>query len=265
MDMHLHLQESSFGADLDEVIRSADRAGARYLVCNGTCQDDWPVVLELARRYRQVVPCFGLHPWFVKERSEDWANRLEEYLDKVPSAVGEIGLDRWIEDRDEWAQEQVFVTQLDIARKRNLPVMVHVLRAWGWFMEVMDRQERLPAGMLFHAYSGPAEMIQPLAGMGAYFSFAGSVLEEKHTRAREAIRNVPPDRLVLETDAPFMPLPESHRRGNLKTVDGKVRNEPCELAAVCSGVAELLGMGEKELSEMVCENSRRFLGGLIDG
>ncbi len=264
IDAHLHLQESSFEADLEEVIRLAVAGGVRYMLCNGSSEEDWPAVLRLARTHPEIIPCFGLHPWYVKERSGEWLANLAKFLNAVPSAVGEIGLDRWVEDRDESAQEEVFLAQLEMARCRNRPVMIHCLRAWGWFMDVMKSQPAFPAGVLFHAYSGSAELIEPLVRMGAYFSFAGTILDEKYGRARDAIIKIPRDRLLLETDAPFMPLPEPYRSPDLKMVEGKVRNEPSQLPVVVRGVAELLGISAEELSRQLWTNARRFLGGLID-
>src|SRR5512146_2502705 len=94
IDVHLHLADPALGADLAGVLQRAGEAGIGRMVCNGTCEEDWPRVLELSERHRAVVPCFGLHPWFVSARSKAWRDTLEQYLDKVPSAVGEIGLDR---------------------------------------------------------------------------------------------------------------------------------------------------------------------------
>lgn len=259
IDSHDHVQDACFDADRAAVIRRAATAGVRYMVCNGTREADWPAVLALARDYPEVVPCFGLHPWYVSARSRDWLAVLEDYLRRVPSGVGEIGLDRWLADRDEKAQEEVFREQLGLARRYDRPVMVHCLRAWGWFMDVMGDEAPLPAGMVFHAYSGSAELVAPLAERGAYFSFSGTVLETRHTRQRAAFCAVPRDRLLIESDAPFMPPPAEFRRPDLKVLDGTVRNEPAVLPAILGGIARLRGEPESALAAAVWENGRRFL------
>lgn len=263
IDAHLHLQDPALAADLEGVMERARGAGVRWMVCNGTREGDWERVAELARRYEEVVPCFGLHPWYVRERSERWMKRLEGLLEAMPSAVGEIGLDRWIEPRDEAAQEQVFRAQLAVARRRGLPAMIHCLRAWGWLMEVLGSEAPLPGGMLIHAYGGPVEMIKPLAERGAYFSFAGNVFEAKRAKAQEALAAVPMDRLLLETDAPDMLPPEGYRLACVRGTEGKQHNEPANLAMIVRGAAQVRGVDEERLAEAVWGNARRFFDGLL--
>ncbi len=233
------------------------------MVCNGTSEVDWQAVLELARQYEEVVPCFGLHPWFVKERSADWVARLEGYLNAVPSAVGEIGLDRWVGDRDEAAQEEVFGAQLRLAHERKLPVMIHCLRAWGRLLEILDEVGPPPAGMLIHSFGGAAEMIPPLARMGAVFSFAGNILQPARKRARRSLPAVPRELFLLETDAPALPPPEPFAPFTIEAADGALLNEPANLPAIAEGVAELRGESPDDLVRIVWQNARRLLGDLL--
>src|SRR5271170_4416988 len=95
------------------------------MVVNASCEEDWPDVLAMARQYPQVLPSFGYHPWYVKERAPQWQSELARFLDAVPSAIGEIGLDRWIKGFDLPRQEEIFVWQLRLAAKRGLPVSIH--------------------------------------------------------------------------------------------------------------------------------------------
>jgi len=129
---HNHLQEEVLVPYVGGAVERAREAGVGEMWCNGTDEGDWQAVLDLSLAYAEVVPFFGLHPWFVKDRSPDWLARLEHFLDAVPSGIGEIGLDRHVEDRDEPAQESVFRAQLALAVERGLPVSVHCLKAWGW-------------------------------------------------------------------------------------------------------------------------------------
>ncbi len=264
IDSHLHLQDPRLLPDLESVLHRAGRAGVRHFVCNGSCEQDWPIVLDLAKTHSQIIPCFGYHPWYVHERSTDWPVKLEDFLTAVPSAVGEIGLDRWIEPRDEAAQEEVFLAQFELARKLRRPAMIHCLRAWGWFMDLLKSRPPLPAGMLIHAYGGPAELISSLIEHNAWFSFAGTVLHEKNTRARTAIRQIPLDRLLLETDAPDLPPPEPFCHPDLRKDNGKIVNEPVNLPAIVREVAQILGRPEAFLAETVWNNSLRFFGLLVD-
>lgn len=283
IDCHMHLQEPVLRRDLQGVLDRAAAAGVRYLICNGTMEQDWPIVAKLAGHDLdidghpidpadspnalecdvRVIPCFGLHPWYVTERSNQWLDRLEQFLAAVPSAVGEIGLDRWKEPRDEPAQEKVFLAQLDLARRLDRPVMIHCLRAWGWFMGLMRAMTPLPRGMLIHAYGGPADLIDELAAMGVYFSFAGSVMEDKRTKAREALCAVPLDRLLIETDAPDMLPPDRFAPFGVRDDAGNRVNEPANLSGVLKGVAQARSMSDQSLAGAVWANARRFFGELV--
>ena len=261
IDVHNHLQEEVLIPYVDGVIDRARRAGVGEMWCNGTAEDDWQAVLDLATAHREIVPFFGLHPWFVKDRSPDWLAKLESFLDAAPSGIGEIGLDRHIPDRDEPAQEEVFRAQLCLARDRNLPVAVHCLKAWGWLMQVLTDMPSLPP-MLIHAYGGSAELVQPLTKLGAYFSFGGGVLGQNHLRARAALQAVPLERLLLETDAPALPPPDPYRPHILVTADGAVYNEPANLPAIAEGIAGLLGMSLERIVEITGENAARLAAGI---
>jgi TatD DNase family protein len=260
VDVHLHLQDDFLAARLEEVLGLARAGGVEWFCSNGAEESDWPVVLAQARAHPEIVPCFGLHPWYVSERSARWLEQLEWHLEAIPSAVGEIGLDRWKEPRDEAAQEEVFRAQLAVARRREVPAMIHCVRAWGWLMEVLRSEAALPAGFLLHAYGGPVELIPPLVEMGAYFSYGGSTLDERKKLRRETLPQIPRDRLLLETDAPDMPPPPAHCVRALQDAGGRRVNEPANLRPILQGVAALLGMEEAELAEQVWANSRRFLG-----
>src|SRR5690349_21573507 len=100
------------------------------MVVNGSCEQDWQPVLSMAQRYPEVIPSFGYHPWYIKQRTAAWEENLTRFLDQIPCGVGEIGLDRWIKDYDLAEQERVFVSQLRLAAERNLPVSIHCLQAW---------------------------------------------------------------------------------------------------------------------------------------
>lgn len=258
VDAHLHLQDDFLTERLEDVLLAAEQVGVVWLISNGSEEADWPEVLAQAQSRRQILPCFGLHPWYVGQRSPRWLECLEEHLDAIPSAVGEIGLDRWKEPRDEDAQEEVFRLQLAVARRRGVPAMIHCVRAWGWLMEVLRSEPPLPAGFLLHAYGGPAELIKPLAEMGAYFSYGGSTLDERKKLRRETLPLIPKDRLLVETDAPDMPPPPAHCFRPLRDARGRPVNEPANLRPILQGLANLLGVEEEHLARQVWENSCRF-------
>lgn len=260
-DAHNHLQDPRVGSDIASLVATAAQEGVVRMVVNGSCEEDWPDVLALARKHAEVIPSFGYHPWYVKERTPGWRDVLTRALDEVPSAIGEIGLDRWIKDYDLPAQEEVFVWQLRLAAERELPVSIHCLQAWGRMLELLQASPRPACGFLLHSYGGPPEMIPPLAKLGAYFSLPGYFAHERKERQRETFRHVPPARLLIETDAPDQLLPEERSRYPLTDpASGKPVNHPANLRAVYDFAAELFGEPVEQLAVRVEQNFRQLFG-----
>lgn len=257
IDCHNHLQDEKLAADLPQVLERAKAAGVRYFLCNASCPADWPDVQRLASTHSDIIPFFGLHPWYVGQRSENWLDELEQLLLAIPSGIGEIGLDRWLENRDDAAQEEVFRQQLRLAQTLNRPATIHCVQAWGVLCDILKQEWIAPLPFCLHAYGGSAELITPLAEMGAFFSFAGSVLREKNERAKRALAAVPANRLLLETDAPDIMPPRA-----FQIVDSKERNEPANLAGIYKGVAQLRGTSQEELAAMIYDNAKVFLKGV---
>jgi len=273
-DAHNHLQDEWLAPHLDQMAEQLVGLGLRGAVVNGTRVDDWARVSELSRRFAWVKPSFGLHPWDAGNRTSDWLDQLTAILAETPTAgVGEIGLDRWMIDRARpddprlaglrraplAEQTEVFTTQLALATQDNRPVTIHCLDAWGALGEIV-RSAKLPArGFLLHAYSGPTEMIRGFADRGAYFSFNGSFLDERQARHRESFRHIPPDRLLVETDAPAMPLPQPWRTYKLPpSPDGRTVNHPGNIEAAYTGLAGLLGLPLHDLTIQIETNFLRF-------
>jgi TatD DNase family protein len=261
-DAHNHLQDERFGPQAEKLLMAAAKEGVVKMVVNGSCEEDWPKVLDLAHKHSTVIPSFGYHPWYVKERSPDWKAKLVKFLNEVPSAVGEIGLDRWIENYDTPQQEEVFIWQLRLAAERNLPVSIHCLKAWGRLLEILQSEPRPKCGIVLHSFGGPQEMVPALAGLGGYFSFPGYFAHERKLKQREAFRAVPPDRLLIETDAPDQLLPESLSNYSITDSNGKPLNHPANLGAVYQFLAEFLRKPIEQLVEQVETNFLRVFGGL---
>lgn len=260
-DAHNHLQDERFGGQQAALMEACRKAGVTAMVVNGACEEDWPEVLVLARAWPEVLPSFGYHPWYVHQRSPCWLERLGQFLDLIPSAVGEIGLDRWKSDLAYEGQEEVFVAQLRLAAERNLPVSIHCLQAWGRMLELLRSHPRPACGFLLHSYGGPVEMVRPLAELGAYFSLPGYFAHARKVRPQEVFRRVPLDRLLVETDAPDQPLPPErclHRLEEPQT--GRPLNHPANLRAVYAFAAELRGMPLDELADQVEANFQRLFG-----
>jgi TatD DNase family protein len=259
-DAHNHLQDERFGSQVDELLTAAAKEGVVKMVVNGSCEEDWPKVLDLARKHSTVIPSFGYHPWYVKERTSSWQKELVNLLDQMPSAVGEIGLDRWIEGYDTPQQEEVFIWQFRLAAERNLPVSVHCLKAWGRLLEILQTEQRPKCGLVLHSFGGPKEMVPALTELGAYFSFPGYYAHERKLKQRDAFRAVPPDRLLIETDAPDQLLPENLSNYSITDSNGKPLNHPANLTAVYQFVAEFLGRPIERLAQQVEANFLRIFG-----
>ena len=261
-DAHNHLQDDWLRPHRAEWIGAMDSVGVAGAVVNGTTEEDWMEVAALARLHPWMLPSFGLHPWFLKERTPDWQHRLEAVVRENPQcAIGEIGLDRWIPDFDLRDQLQVFSWQFAFAVARNLPATVHCLKAWGALWDYVREHPAPERGFLLHAYGGPAEMVEGFVRKGAYFSFSGYFLNANKSERREVFRQIPLDRLLVETDAPAMPLPPEHRRFTLPdSPEGKTVNHPANIVVAYEGLAELRDCPLETLEAQVAENYTRVFG-----
>ena len=258
-DAHNHLQDKRLAPWLDEIVESIPRLAIERMVVNGTKESDWDDVASLARQHRWIQPSFGLHPWYVRQRSPTWLDTLRRLLSEFPSAaVGEIGLDRWIPDADLPAQEEVFGAQLELAATLHRPVSIHCLKAWGK-LEVMLSSARMPLhGFLLHSYSGPAEMVPRFASLGAYFSFSPHFTHERKSRQAQVFASVPLDRLLAETDAPDMGPPDALNPRPLRDLEGKPLNHPANLELSYRALAAVRGLSPAEIALRFEENFLRL-------
>lgn len=260
-DAHNHLQDERFAGQQDALMREAQRAGVVRMVVNGSSEADWPEVAALAERFPDhVLPSFGYHPWCVGERSPRWHENLRELLRQTRAAVGEIGLDRWKRDLPWEGQEEVFAAQVRLAAEFNRPASIHCLQAWGPLVDILEREPLPACGILLHSYGGSVETLERLARRGAYFSLPGYYAHARKDRQREVFRHVPPDRLLLETDAPDQGLPEDRVDYALRDAGGMPLNHPANLRAVYRFAAELYGESPEALAERVERNFARLFG-----
>jgi len=263
IDAHLHLQEPELKPLQDEIRACWTQLGLVRAVVNGTCEADWPAVQALAGGDSRILPAYGLHPWLVKTRSSDWLANLEACLDRGPSVVGEIGIDHHVPDRDDADQEAVFLAQLELGCRRDLPVTIHCVKAWGRLEALLrDHRDRLPRrGFLLHAYGGPAEMVSGLADLGAWFSFSSHAGHERAARSRQALQSIPLDRLLIETDAPALaPPPEWTEIDWIDPTSGRRLNHPANIIAGYRCVAGVLEMKVEALAAQVEANFTRLFG-----
>lgn len=250
-DVHTHLQDTRLESIIDQVILRAAKSGVDRIVSCGVYEGDWERLTQLSRIFIDVIcPAYGLHPWFIKTRSSTWLYTLEKLISETGASVGEIGLDRMIDDYDEEDQKTVFIAQLKLAMKYKVPVSLHCRKAWSLMAEILEREGGLPFGGVIHAYSGSGEMVKIYENLGASISFSGSVTKPKNKRVAEAVKQVSPDRLLIETDSPDI-LPEG--------ADGPL-NEPAFIRYVLQAVAEKRGEPLEKVAQMTYENSMRIYG-----
>jgi TatD DNase family protein len=275
-DAHNHLQDAWLAPHTAQIVRDLQQARVARVVVNGTCQADWADVAALARAHPVVLPSFGLHPWDVGNATPTWRDDLQRALDRTPgAAIGEIGLDRWILERARPddprlaglrrapIEEQLaaFTWQLELAAQRNLPASVHCLDAWGELHHSLRTARRPACGFLLHAYGGSAELAREFVPLGAYFSFNGSFLAERHAAKRTVFAGLPADRVLAETDAPAMPPPETHRPYPLPGLtDGTILNHPANVAAVTAALAVLRAMPLDLFAAQLETNFHRLFG-----
>lgn len=237
-DAHNHLQDPRLGPPAP-IIAAMKQAGIVHCVVNATRESDWHAVARLAADDPDFIsPAFGIHPWHARTATAGWQDRLREILIDHPAAsIGECGLDRWVDEPDIGIQPPVFLDQLTIARELDRPITIHCLKAWGPLFEAFAESPP-PRRFLMHSYNGSIETARRLADMGAYFSFSGHFLHPRKEAVREMFRQLPHDRILLETDAPDMLPPEESITHPLP---GKC-NHPANLPAIGSGLAEILGV-----------------------
>ncbi len=271
-DAHNHLHFEELAPHLDTIAKDLTAINLGGAVVNGTHPDDWDAVVALAARFDWVTPSFGIHPWDVAVRPDDWQLRFIHYLETHPHAhVGEIGVDRWIlelgRDKDPMLggvppapieeQMEVCAWQLHWAADHNRAATIHCVRAWGPLLEVLKSTPILERGFLLHAYGGSPEQVVEFARLGAYFSFNTSLINPRKTRQRNAFKVVPTDRILVETDAPaFAPTTPAYNLPDQKP--GSWCNHPANLAMAYADLALLRSEDLIDLEANVENNTRRL-------
>jgi TatD DNase family protein len=262
IDAHNHLQATGLEPFLGQVIPACEDLGVVRMIVNGITEQDWDRISDLARRYAFVSPSYGLHPWYLNAKQAGWEKRLEQRLIADPKAhVGEVGLDLWMPDPDLLAQIETLQRGLQIAERNHRAITIHCLKAWERLLDVL-RSERLPArGFLLHAYSGPLELVESFAELGAYFSFSGYFLNPGKEERLAPFCEIPSDRLLAETDAPSMPLPDSYSEFQLPPApDGEPINHPGNIGAVYAALSGLRKVDLSDLVQICAENANRLFG-----
>lgn len=246
-DAHAHYDDKWFDEDRNELLSSMPENGISYIVNAAVDIATAKTAVKYADRYPHMYACAGIHPENLEGLADDYLDQLSELLEhpKVV-ALGEIGLDyHWDIPRD--IQNQVFEEQLRLARELDVPVVIHDREAHGDVMELVRRYK--PKGLM-HCYSGSTEMLKEVIKLGLSISLGGTVTFKNARVPVEVAEAVPLDRLLLETDAPYLsPVPN---RGK--------RNDSRNIAYTAQRIAELRGMDAQELIDITTENAKRLYG-----
>ncbi|XKH58809.1 TatD family hydrolase [Halomonas sediminis] len=252
IDAHCHLDFPDFDSDRETMFERAKAAGVVHFMVPGTTRARWEKVLALGKR-DDVSISLGLHPYFMEEHRNEDIEALEHALDKhleglAPEvvAIGECGIDaRFKESWD--AQWKYFNAQLRIAKDRDLPVVIHCVHANDQVGKRL-RELKLPAGGLIHAFAGSPEQAAKFVDLGFVLGLGGATTYERAKRLHRAVKSLPDDAYVLETDSPDMPL---------CGYQGK-RNEPARVAKVCRAVAELRGQTVEEVASTATTTTKKL-------
>jgi len=259
IDSHCHLDFPDFGDELDEVVARAGRAGISHMVTISTHVTKFPQVKAVAERFDNIYCTVGIHPHQAATEPEISVDELTD-MASHPKVVGigETGLDFFYEHSPRDIQERQFRTHIDVARNTGLPLIVHTRDADTDTIRILEEEYAKGAFPgLIHCFSASQELADRMVAIGMYISFSGIVTFKKADELRDVVANVPEDRVLVETDSPFLaPIP---RRGK--------RNEPAFTAFTAAKVAEVRGITPSALAGLTTANFKRLFtkaAGLMD-
>lgn len=250
-DTHAHPTDGRFDSDREQVL-SRMRETGMLCMCVGADMESSAQSVALARENEGIYAAVGVHPHDAKTFTQADVPQLTAWLTQEPKvkALGEIGLDYYYDLSPRDVQRDVFARQLDLAYDLGKPVILHVRDAHGDTLDVLRAQAgRLPHCVL-HCCSASWESAKVYLNLGCMISFAGPVTFKRSVHLQEVARNVPLDRLMIETDSPYL-APEPVR--------GR-RNEPANVSHICRFVASLRDMDAQALCDVTRENGKRFYG-----
>ena len=249
VDSHCHLDAGEFDADRSEVILRAQRAGVTRQLVPAVTAASWPKLREVCGQAPGLFPAYGLHPVFLDAHREADLEALAAWIEREkPLAIGECGLDYFLDDLDRERQQRFFDGQLRLARTFQLPLIVHARRAVDAVIASIRRVGGLTG--VVHSFSGSPEQAAMLHRHGFMLGLGGPVTYDRAQRLHRIARDMPLEQLLLETDAPDQP--DAGIRGQ--------RNEPARLPVIAAHIARLRGMEVDALVQATSENAQRLFG-----
>ena len=248
IDSHCHLDVAAFDADRQAVLARAREQSVQGFVVPGIQASGWPTLQALCDSETDVYPAFGLHPVFLESHQSSDLQLLETQLAACrPVAVGEIGLDFYIEGLDHGRQQQLFEAQLVIARDAGLPVILHVRKSHDQVLSMLKRIR--VCGGICHAFNGSVQQASQYAALGFRLGFGGMLTFERSTRLRKLAAGLPLELMVLETDAPDMTV--AQHQGE--------RNSPEYLPHCLEALAAVRQQDPEEVARLTTSNVREVL------
>ncbi|MFI8716929.1 TatD family hydrolase [Stenotrophomonas sp. NPDC077464] len=249
IDSHCHLDADEFDHDRAQVITRAQAAGVHTQVVPAVTAASWPKLRETCRLAEGLYPAYGLHPMFLDQHRPEHLDQLREWIAlEHPCAVGECGLDFFVEGLDPEQQQFYFDGQLRIAREFDLPVIVHARRAVDAVIVAIKQVGGLRG--VIHSFPGSPEQAAQLHKLGFLVGLGGPLTYDRAQRLRRLVTQLPLEQLLLETDAPDQP--DVGIRGQ--------RNEPGRLTVIADTVARLRGEPAETIAEQTTANARRLFG-----
>ncbi|MEW4286626.1 TatD family hydrolase [Priestia koreensis] len=250
-DTHVHLNAEQYDEDLQEVIDRALDAGVQNMVVVGFDEETINKAMELVERYDFLYASVGWHPVDAIDMTDEHLAWLEE-LAAHPKvvALGEMGLDYHWDKSPKDVQKEVFRKQIRLARKVKLPIIIHNRDATEDVVEILSEENVKEVGGIMHCFTGSLEVAKQCMNMNMYISYGGPVTFKNAKKPKEVVVDIPLDRLLIETDCPYL-TPHPHR--------GK-RNEPGYVSLVAEQIAELRGISYEELAVKTTENAKKLFG-----
>jgi TatD DNase family protein len=247
IDTHAHLDDHSFDADRGAMFERAAQAGVRRWIVPAIDRGNWEAIDRLCASREGIHAAYGLHPMFLANHRDEHLDELPAWLEeKRPVAVGEIGLDFYVEGLDLERQRAIFERQLHIAKQHDLPVIVHARRAFEETIHTLRRIGGLRG--VVHSFSGSEEQARQLFDLGFHLGIGGPVTYDRALRIQRVVAAMPLEYLLLETDSPDQPC--MHHRGE--------RNEPAYMVDVLDTIARLRDTDPAQIAQATTLNAEKL-------
>lgn len=249
-DSHAHMDDEKFDEDREAVLKRALENGVTHILNPGACMASSARAVALSQQYDFIYAAVGVHPHEAESVVADNYRQLAEWAQETKVvAIGEIGLDYFYDFSPREVQQRVFIEHLDLARQLKLPIIIHDRDAHGDTLEIIKKEGKGLTGV-FHCFSGSMEMAHEVLKLGFYLSVGGTVTFKKSAKLKTIVPNMPLDRLLLETDCPYL-TPEPYR--------GQ-RNEPAYVSLAAQEIARLRNTDPETIAAAAAHNTMTLFG-----